>query len=60
MYKVSVEGTKALIQIAKDSGTRSFVYTSSASVISDSKTDLRNDDENLLVILDEQQPEFFV
>ncbi|KAH7379600.1 C-3 sterol dehydrogenase/C-4 decarboxylase family protein [Pyrenochaeta sp. MPI-SDFR-AT-0127] len=60
MYKVNVEGTKALIQIAKDFGTQSFVYTSSASVVSDAKTDLRNADETFPVNLDDQQPEFYV
>lgn len=27
LYKVNVEGTKNLVQIAQESGTRSFVYT---------------------------------
>ncbi|RHZ61445.1 C-3 sterol dehydrogenase/C-4 decarboxylase family protein [Aspergillus thermomutatus] len=60
MYKVNVEGTKNLVQIAKESGTQSFVYTSSASVISDAKTDLKNADETFPVILGDQQPEFYV
>lgn len=60
MYNVNVEGTKALVQIAKASGTRAFVYTSSASVVSDAKTDLSNADETLPVNLDDQQPEFYV
>jgi sterol-4alpha-carboxylate 3-dehydrogenase (decarboxylating) len=60
MYKVNVEGTKALIQIAKESGTQSFVYTSSASVISDAKADLKNADETFPVILGDKQPEFYV
>ncbi|RMZ72404.1 C-3 sterol dehydrogenase C-4 decarboxylase family [Pyrenophora seminiperda CCB06] len=59
MYRVNVEGTKTLLQIAKDSGTRSFVYTSSASVVSDAKTDLRNADETLPVNLDDMHPEFY-
>ena len=60
MYKVNVEGTKALIQIAKESGTQSFVYTSSASVVSDAKADLKNGDEIFPVILGDKQPEFYV
>lgn len=60
MYKVNVEGTKALIQIAKESGTQSFVYTSSASVVSDAKADLKNADETFPVILGDKQPEFYV
>ncbi|KAF9729818.1 3-beta hydroxysteroid dehydrogenase/isomerase [Paraphaeosphaeria minitans] len=60
MYKVNVEGTKTLIRIAKRHGTQFFVYTSSASVISDAKTDLKNADETFPVILGDQQPDFYV
>ncbi|KAI1526240.1 hydroxysteroid dehydrogenase [Pyrenophora tritici-repentis] len=60
MYKVNVDGTKTLIQIAKESGTKCFIYTSSASVVSDAMTDLRNADESFPVILNDQQPEFYV
>lgn len=60
MYRVNVEGTKTLVQIAKDSGTRAFVYTSSASVISDAKSDLRGADESYPVLLGDEQPEFYV
>jgi sterol-4alpha-carboxylate 3-dehydrogenase (decarboxylating) len=60
MYKVNVDGTKTLIQIAKEFGTESFIYTSSASVVSDAVTDLRNADESFPVILDDSQPEFYV
>ena len=60
MYKVNVEGTKTLIQIAKESRTLSFVFTSSASVISDAKTDPKNTEDTFLVILGDHQPEFYV
>ncbi|RHZ47894.1 hypothetical protein CDV55_101023 [Aspergillus turcosus] len=60
LYKVNVEGTKNLVRIAQESGTHSFVYTSSASVISDGKTDLKNADETFPLILGDQQPEFYV
>ncbi|KAH3540829.1 hypothetical protein KXV64_005360 [Aspergillus fumigatus] len=59
MYKVNVEGTKNLVQIAQESGAHSCVYTSSASVISDGKTDLENADESYPVILGDQQPEYY-
>lgn len=59
MYKVNVEGTKTLIRIAKEFGTQFFVYTSSASVISDGKTDLNNADETFPIVLGDQQPEFY-
>ncbi|RAH75436.1 C-3 sterol dehydrogenase/C-4 decarboxylase family protein [Aspergillus aculeatinus CBS 121060] len=61
MYKVNVEGTRTLLQIAREAGTQCFVYTSSASVISDAQTDLINADETFPVLLEEgQQPEFYV
>lgn len=59
MHKVNVEGTATLLQIAKESGTRSFVYTSSASVISDGKTDLKGADETFPLVTGDQQPEFY-
>ncbi|KAF2126703.1 C-3 sterol dehydrogenase/C-4 decarboxylase family protein [Dothidotthia symphoricarpi CBS 119687] len=59
MHKVNIEGTKTLLQIAKECGTRAFVYTSSASVISDATTDLENADESYPVNLNAQQPEFY-
>lgn len=60
MYKVNIEGTKDLIQIAKETGTRCFVYTSSASVISDAKSDLMGADETFPLIPNDEQPEFYV
>jgi sterol-4alpha-carboxylate 3-dehydrogenase (decarboxylating) len=35
MHAVNVKGTEVLVQVAKEFGTQSFIYTSSASVISD-------------------------
>lgn len=55
-----MEGTKTLLQIAKESGAHSFVYTSSASVITDAKTDVKNGDETFPLIIGDQQPEFYV
>jgi sterol-4alpha-carboxylate 3-dehydrogenase (decarboxylating) len=60
IYKVIVDGNKTLTKIAEETGTRSFNYSSFASVTSDSKTDLKNADETLPVNLDGQQPEFNV
>lgn len=59
MYKVNVEGTAALLRIAKESGTRSFVYTSSASVISDGRMDLKGADETFPLVTGDQQHEFY-
>ncbi|KAF7165491.1 hypothetical protein CNMCM5623_009613 [Aspergillus felis] len=60
MYEVNVEGTKNLVQIAQESGAHSFIYTSSASVISDVKTDLKSADETYPIILSDQQSKFYV
>ncbi|RAL11845.1 C-3 sterol dehydrogenase/C-4 decarboxylase family protein [Aspergillus homomorphus CBS 101889] len=61
LYKVNVEGTRTILQIARESGTQCFVYTSSASVISDAQTDLINAEETYPVLLEEtQQPEYYV
>lgn len=60
VYKVNVEGTKTLLQIAKETGTKSFVYTSSASVISDGVTDLKSADETFPLIMGDRQPDSYV
>lgn len=33
LYKVNVDGTKVLLDVAKNAGTKAFVYTSSAGVV---------------------------
>ena len=45
LRKVNVEGTKTLVEVAAKSGAKAFVYTSSASVILDGKSNLINSDE---------------
>nr|POF22395.1 sterol-4-alpha-carboxylate 3-dehydrogenase, decarboxylating [Quercus suber] len=50
MYKVNVEGTKVLVKVAQEIGSTTFVYTSSASVVSDGETDLINADETYPLI----------
>ncbi|KEQ78828.1 NAD(P)-binding protein [Aureobasidium pullulans EXF-150] len=60
MRRINVEGTKLLVDIAKASGTKAFIYTSSASVISDGKTDLKGADESYPLIIGEAQPEYYV
>ncbi|CAA9961999.1 C-3 sterol dehydrogenase/C-4 decarboxylase family protein [Pyrenophora teres f. maculata] len=59
MYKVNVDGTKNLVQIAKQSRASSFMFTSSASVVSDAVTDLQHVDETLPVILNERMQSGF-
>jgi sterol-4alpha-carboxylate 3-dehydrogenase (decarboxylating) len=43
--KVNVEGTRCLLGVSAEVGVKAFVYTSSASVISDGVSDLINADE---------------
>lgn len=59
MYKVNVQGTENLVKIAQQTGVKAFVYTSSASVISDQQTDLINADEAYPLVTGAQQPEYY-
>lgn len=58
-YKVNVEGTKNLLDCSAKVGTvKAFVYTSSASVVHDHKSNLINADERYPV-LNATQPEYY-
>lgn len=59
MFNVNVNGTKTIIEESKRAGVKGLVYTSSASVISDNRTDLVNADEKYRVIPGEMQKEFY-
>lgn len=59
MFAVNVKGTETLAQVAKEFGTQNFIYTSSASVISDGKTDLKGADETYPLVMGAQQPEYY-
>ncbi|KAK4892494.1 erg26, C-3 sterol dehydrogenase [Elasticomyces elasticus] len=59
-YDVNVTGTKTLVRAAQDSGSvKAFVYTSSASVIHDTISDLVNADETYPLIMHDAQPEYY-
>ncbi|EFX02520.1 c-3 sterol dehydrogenase c-4 decarboxylase [Grosmannia clavigera kw1407] len=58
-YKVNVEGTRGVIDASKKAGVRCLVYTSSASVVSDNKSDLINADERWPVIRGKDQTEYY-
>ena len=60
MFAVNVRGTQTLVSLAKEFGVHSFIYTSSASVISDGKSDLEAADETYPLVLGAQQPEYYV
>ncbi|KAH8159197.1 hypothetical protein CIB48_g9046 [Xylaria polymorpha] len=58
-YKVNVEGTRAVIAACQRSNVKALVYTSSASVISDNKSDLINATEEYPVIRGKLQSEYY-
>ncbi|KAL1891875.1 erg26, C-3 sterol dehydrogenase [Sporothrix stenoceras] len=58
-YKVNVEGTRTIVDACKAAGVRCLVYTSSASIISDNKSDLINADERWPVIRGKEQTEYY-
>lgn len=58
-YKVNVEGTKTMVRAAQETGVKAFVYTSSASVIHDTQSDLINADERYPLIMGKEQPEYY-
>ncbi|PIB01864.1 Sterol-4-alpha-carboxylate 3-dehydrogenase, decarboxylating [Cercospora beticola] len=59
MRKVNVEGTRVLLRAAQETGVTAFVYTSSASVIHDTQSDLINADESYPLIMGKDQPEYY-
>ena len=59
MRKVNVDGTKNLVRVAQETGVRAFVYTSSASVLSDNESDLINADEDYPLIIGAAQKEYY-
>jgi len=58
-YKVNVEGTKCVIEACQKTGVKALVYTSSASVLSDTQSDLVNADESWPVIPPSAQIEYY-
>ncbi|KAJ5273666.1 hypothetical protein N7478_008791 [Penicillium angulare] len=65
LYKVNVEGTKTLVEVAGgehgDWGgkCKAFVYTSSSSVVHDTQSDLINVNEEWPLIRGERQKEYY-
>ena len=58
--KVNIDGTRNLIELAGKAGcVKAFVYTSSASVVYDSVSDLCNADERWAVLVSPQQREYY-
>lgn len=59
MWNVNVEGTKNLLRVSQETGVKAFVYTSSASVIHDGKSDLVYADETYPRIMGKDQPVYY-
>ena len=59
MYAINVDGTKTMIRVAQETDVKTFVYTSSASVISDTKSDLVYADETYPLVMGKNQPEYY-
>jgi sterol-4alpha-carboxylate 3-dehydrogenase (decarboxylating) len=57
--KVNIDGTAAVVEACRKSGVKALVYTSSASVMSDNRSDLVNADERWPVIRGADQSEYY-
>lgn len=59
MYKVNVDGTKTMLRVSQETGVKAFVYTSSASVIHDTVSDLINANEEYPLVMGKAQPLYY-
>jgi sterol-4alpha-carboxylate 3-dehydrogenase (decarboxylating) len=57
--KVNIDGTAAVVKACQQMGVKALVYTSSASVMSDNRSDLINADERWPVIRGKDQSEYY-
>ncbi|KAK4449472.1 3-beta hydroxysteroid dehydrogenase/isomerase family-domain-containing protein [Podospora aff. communis PSN243] len=57
--KVNIDGTAAVVEACRKTGVKALVYTSSASVMSDNRSDLVNADERWPVIRGADQSEYY-
>jgi sterol-4alpha-carboxylate 3-dehydrogenase (decarboxylating) len=57
--KVNVDGTAAVVQACQKTGVKALVYTSSASVMSDNRSDLINADERWPTVRGKDQSEYY-
>ena len=58
-FKVNVEGTKILLECAKATGVKAFVYTSSASVIHDGQSGLLWGDDTYPLVFQPRQKDVY-
>ncbi|KAF2480402.1 hypothetical protein BDY17DRAFT_255258 [Neohortaea acidophila] len=59
LYTVNVEGSKNLIRASQEAKVKAFVFTSSASVIHDLRSNLIMADETYPLIMGKQQPVYY-
>ena len=57
--KVNVDGTRAVVSACQQAAVKALVYTSSASVMSDNRSDLINASEEWPVIRGSAQSEYY-
>ncbi len=57
--RVNVDGTRAVVAACRRAGVKALVYTSSASVLSDNRSDLINANEDYPVIRGKAQTEYY-
>lgn len=59
MYRVNVNGTKNVVKACQETGVKALVHTSSASVVSNTKFDLINANEEYPLIMGKEQPDYY-
>lgn len=59
LWRINVAGTRDLLRACRARGVKAFVHTSSASVVSDTRTDLVNADERYTVVRGALQREYY-
>lgn len=57
--RVNVDGTRVVVEACQKTGVKALVYTSSASIMTDNKTDLKNANETFPVYRGALQPEYY-
>lgn len=60
MFAVNIKGTQTLVRVAKEFEVHSFIYTSSASVVSDGRSNLEAANGTYPLVLGARQPEYYV
>ncbi|KAL1636124.1 erg26, C-3 sterol dehydrogenase [Diplodia intermedia] len=59
LRRVNLDGTRNLLEAAREAGVKAFVYTSSASVVFDGVVELVNADERYPIVAGEGQPSYY-